>query len=241
MKMLATLLLLATGLILAQAPAVAQETDADVGFVAGSSDCSSQPRVIDNDGGVRQIIRCINGGIRQFAFGLFKIDENGGPVDYAIDDGASQDLVSEYADLGWGVYSGVLDLTDEINQLVTFYVFYRDDCVSPNCSIDGDDPATGAYLSLPVLLPLDGNTRVIPLAPDYQCSYGGEPYEPCWTYIDCDSVKHYAACVYDAAESGLPLAYPYCMTCAGSVNVQPTTWGGLKSRYPSKPKRPDEP
>jgi len=118
-------------LVLLAGPVAAQETDASVELPSGNSDCVNRSQT--TDGTIRQLIRCVSNGIRQFALG---------------------------------------------------FCFY-------------------------------GDTGMV---------------EPCWAYIDCDSVKHYAGCVADVARTGFQPALPPCDACPHPVGIEVESWGQIKAR-----------
>lgn len=218
-------------------PAPAQETDASVELLSGNSDCATRSQVT-NDGFVRQLIRCINDGITRFAVGCVPIDENGLPDQLQEPPGdVFQDLIELYADLGWGVAAGVVDDFNapvEYNASAPFYIFYRnpDDCQPGNCLVPGDAPGTEAFLTEAWDAGLGGWERLVPLQPDWDCYYDDtQTFEPCWSYIDCNGVKHYAECVADVAQTGFAPFHPPCATCEVTVGLENESWGRIKSLY----------
>ena len=232
MKLVATALAIVIALIVFHGPAAAQVTDASVSIVSGDSDCDSQSR-ISEDGTFRGLIRCINGTVQKFMLAFLPIDADGNLDDtqeWSYDD---SDFGQAMQDLGWSVEHGYLVLDpSEFNGTIptlTFRRFTLPACAAGNCVISGDDPATTAILTAPISLDM---VRIVPVTADYSCySYDTHSSEPCWTYVDCDGVKHYASCVEDAAVQGYSIVHPTCDTCPNIVATEPTTWGRLKGRY----------
>jgi len=230
-RIVTTAVVLAAALSFA-APAVAQVTEGSVEILSGATDCTTRDRELDATLGYRYLFRCISGGIKQFTFGFFPIDSNGDPDDsQAIVDDDLSDVIGAYFDLGWDVATGeVLFDPAEFNQSAPIVVFYRNNCEPTNCTVPGDDPAT-AFLTLPVAgSSIVSKWRIIPPGPDRMCDYGNGP-EPCWSYIDCNDVKHYAACTADGVSPGYTPAYPPCDECPATISLEQSTWGRLKALY----------
>lgn len=216
-------------------PAPAQQTDASVELLSGNSDCVTRSQVT-NDGFVRQLIRCVNDGVRRFAIGQITVDENGVPDHFQEGQLEIQDTIEMYADLGWGIVTAqVVDLHAGVpyNASIPVYIFYRgdEDCATDDyyCTVPGDTPGTEAFLTLPWEV-YGAWEHLVPLQPSWDCDYDGS-IEPCWTYVDCNGVKHYAECVADVANAGFQPVYPPCATCEMTVNLENESWGRIKALY----------
>jgi len=218
-------------------PADAQQADVSVELLSADSDCDTPSQVTD-DGFLRQLIRCMNNGVRAFAFGVVLVDDNGVPDQFQeiVGDGI-QDTIEAYADLGWGVKTAqVVDLHEpvEYNQSIPVYIFYRDDCAPSQyyCTVPGDKPGF-AFLTEPIFMGTAGWEHLVPLQPNWDCMYDDGSTGPCWVYIDCDSVAHSAECFSDIANAGYTPVYPPCDTCPETVSLQADSWGRIKSLYRS--------
>jgi len=208
-------------------------TDGSVEVISGTTDCTTRDREFDATEGYRFLYRCLGGGIKAFLFGIVPVDANGDPDDtQSLPSDDLQDFIDAYVDLGWSVASGngIFD-PQEFNQSVPLYVFYRDDCQPGNCTVPGDVPGS-AFLTLPTMNPVTAKWRILPLGPQHTCY---DPLSglsgPCWSYIDCNDVRHYAACTADGVAPGFTPAYAPCDACPLSVHLEQSSWGRIKALY----------